>query len=156
MLDDPRYNQWLRKKSGEVALCSYCKSCYIFNIWYWFFYFYISRYCAALLKAVSFIDPNPLGACIAEKQESYEKLSKWKEADLNHVVATEISEEQCHRPQGIFQFSPLFFQRLTSNALMPNFDCLYLYPISRHAFHFLTCFVFKLFCFRNIRSDTHV
>ena len=24
-LDDPLYNQWLKKKSNEVALCSYCK-----------------------------------------------------------------------------------------------------------------------------------
>ena len=75
-LGDPRDSQWLRKKSNEVALCSYCKSCYVFNIWYRCFYFYISRYCTALLKAVSFIDLNPLGACIAEKQQSDEKLSK--------------------------------------------------------------------------------
>ena len=25
LLDDPRYSQWLKKKSDEVALCSYCK-----------------------------------------------------------------------------------------------------------------------------------
>ena len=24
-LDDPLYSQWLKKKSDEVALCSYCK-----------------------------------------------------------------------------------------------------------------------------------
>ena len=39
---------------------------------------------------------------------------------------------------------------------MSNFDCLYLYYISRYAFYFLTWFVFKLVCFGNIRSDTHV
>ena len=39
---------------------------------------------------------------------------------------------------------------------MSNFDCFYLYCIRRHAFHFLTLFVFKLFCFGNIRSDTYV
>ena len=33
---------------------------------------------------------------------------------------------------------------------MSNFDCLYLYYISRHTFHFLTWFVFKLFCFGNV------
>ena len=27
-LDDPCCSQWLRKKSDEVALCSYWKSCY--------------------------------------------------------------------------------------------------------------------------------
>ena len=75
-LDDPLYNQWLRKKSHEVGLCSYCKSCYVFNIWYSCFYFYISRYCTALLKAVNFIDLNPLGACIAEKEQSDEKISQ--------------------------------------------------------------------------------
>ena len=75
-LDDPCYSQWLRKKSDEAALCSYCKSFYVFNSWYWCFYFYISIYCTALLKAVSFADLNPLGACIAEKQQSDEKLSK--------------------------------------------------------------------------------
>ena len=74
-LDDPRYSQWLIKKSDEVALCSHCKSCYVFNILYRCFYFYISRYCTALLKAASFVDLNPLGACIAEKQQSDEKLS---------------------------------------------------------------------------------
>ena len=74
--DDPRYSQWLGKKSNEVALCSYCKSCHVFNIWYRYFYFYISRYCTALLKAVSFIDRNPLGPCVAEKQQSDERLSK--------------------------------------------------------------------------------
>ena len=63
-------------KDDEVALCSYCKRSYVFNIWCRCFYFYISRYCTALLKAVSFIDLNPLGACIAEKQQSDEKLSK--------------------------------------------------------------------------------
>ena len=36
----------------------------------------MSRYCTALLKAVSFTDFNPLGACIAEEQQSDEKLSK--------------------------------------------------------------------------------
>ena len=30
----------------------------------------------ALLKAVSFIDLNPLSACVAEKQQSDEKLTK--------------------------------------------------------------------------------
>ena len=39
---------------------------------------------------------------------------------------------------------------------MSNFDCLYLYYITRYAFYFLTCFVFKLVCFGNIRSNTHV
>ena len=63
-------------KDDEVALCSYCKRSYVFNIWCRCFYFYISRYCTALLKAMSFIDLNPLGACIAEKQQSDEKLSK--------------------------------------------------------------------------------
>ena len=24
-LDDPRYSQWLKKRSDEVELCSYCK-----------------------------------------------------------------------------------------------------------------------------------
>ena len=66
----------LKKKSNNVALYSYCKSCYVFNIWYRCFYFYISRYCTALLKAVGFIDLNPLGACVAEKQQSDEKPSK--------------------------------------------------------------------------------
>ena len=75
-LDDPCYSQWLRKKSDEAALCSYCKSFYVFNSWYSCFYFYIFIYCTALLKAVSFVDLNPLGACIAEKQQSDEKLSK--------------------------------------------------------------------------------
>ena len=39
---------------------------------------FIFRYLdtAALLKAVSFIDLNPLGACVAEKQRSDKKLSK--------------------------------------------------------------------------------
>ena len=32
----------------------------------------------ALLKAVGFIDLNTLGACISEKQQSDEKLSKVK------------------------------------------------------------------------------
>ena len=73
LLDDPRYIQWLGK-SDEVTLCSYSKSCYAFNIWYRCFYFYISRYCTALLKAVSFIDLNQLGACVLEKQQSDEKL----------------------------------------------------------------------------------
>ena len=36
-------------------------------------FFFISRYCTALLKAVSL---NPLGACIAEKQQSDEKISR--------------------------------------------------------------------------------
>ena len=83
LLDDPCYSQWLRKKSGEAALCSYCKSCYTkvdiqktVNIWYRCFCVYKSRYCTALLKAVSFIDLNPLGACIAEKQQSDEKFFK--------------------------------------------------------------------------------
>ena len=40
------------------------------------FYFYISRYFTALLKAVSFIDVNPLCAFVAEKQQSNKKLSK--------------------------------------------------------------------------------
>ena len=77
-LMNPCYSQWLRKKNDEVALCSYCKSCYVFNIWYrgFYFYFYISRYCTALLKAVKFIDLNPFGACIAEKQHSNKKFSK--------------------------------------------------------------------------------
>ena len=76
LLDDPCYSEWLRKMSDELALCSYCKSCYVFNIWYRCFYFYISRYCTALLKAVSFIDLNPFGACVVKKQQSDEKLSK--------------------------------------------------------------------------------
>ena len=75
-LDDPCYSQWLRKKSDEVTLCSYCKSCYVFNSWYRGFHFYISGYCTALLNAVSFIDLKPLGACVEEKQQSREKLSK--------------------------------------------------------------------------------
>ena len=40
------------------------------------FILYISGYCTALLKAVSFIPLNPLGAYIAEKQQSHQKLSK--------------------------------------------------------------------------------
>ena len=40
------------------------------------FYFYISRYFTALLKAVNFIDVNPLCAFVAEKQQSNKKLSK--------------------------------------------------------------------------------
>ena len=40
------------------------------------FLFYIFRYCTALLKAMSFIDLNPLAACVAEKQQIDEKLSK--------------------------------------------------------------------------------
>ena len=40
------------------------------------FYFYVSRYCTALLKALSFIDLKPLGACVAEKQQSDEKVSR--------------------------------------------------------------------------------
>ena len=31
-LNDPRYSQYLRKRSDEVALGSYCKSSYVFNI----------------------------------------------------------------------------------------------------------------------------
>ena len=37
---------------------------------------------------------------------------------------------------------------------MSKFDCLYLYYISNHAFHFLTFYVFKLFCFGNIIQYT--
>ena len=66
-LDDPCYSQLLRKKSDEVALCNYYKRCYVLNIWYRCFYFYISRYFSALLIAVGFIDLNLLGACIAGK-----------------------------------------------------------------------------------------
>ena len=43
---------------------------YAFNILYRYFYFFMSRYCVGLLKAVSL---NPLGACIAEKQQSDKK-----------------------------------------------------------------------------------
>ena len=77
-LDDPRYSQWLKKKSGEVALCSYCKSCYVFNIWYRRYYFYTSRYYTALLKAMGFTGLNPLGAYVAEKQQSEENSLKVK------------------------------------------------------------------------------
>ena len=71
------------------------KAVYVFNIWYRCCYFHISRYCAAFLKAVIFIGLNSLVAYIAEKQQSDEKL-----------LATKLSEEQCHRRQGKFQFSP--------------------------------------------------
>ena len=40
------------------------------------FIFYISGYCTALLKALSFIDLKPLGVCVAKKQQSDEKLYK--------------------------------------------------------------------------------
>ena len=36
----------------------------------------MSSYCTGLLKVVIFIDLNPLGACIAEKQQNDEKLTK--------------------------------------------------------------------------------
>ena len=78
LLDDPRNSQWLRKKSNEAALCSYWKSYYVFKIWCRCFYFYVSRYCAALLKAVGFIDLNPIGACIVENQQSDKKSLKVK------------------------------------------------------------------------------
>ena len=45
------------------------------NIWYRCFYIYIFRCGAASLKAVSFIDLNPLGACAAVKQQSDKKNS---------------------------------------------------------------------------------
>ena len=61
-------------------------------------------YCTTFLKAVSFIDLNLLGVCIAEKYQSDEKLEK--QAELNHVVTSEINEEQCYRPQGKSQFPP--------------------------------------------------
>ena len=63
------------------------------------------------------------------------------------------------QPKGeisIFTFKFQLFQGLTSQALMSNFDGLYLCYISRHAFHFLTFFVFKMFCFGNIWSNAHV
>ena len=37
------------------------------------FYFDRSRYCTGLL---SFVDLNPIGACVAEEQQSDKKLSK--------------------------------------------------------------------------------
>ena len=40
------------------------------------FLFYVFRHCTALLKAMGFIDLNPLAACVAEKQQIDEKLSK--------------------------------------------------------------------------------
>ena len=66
----------------------------------------MSRYCTALLKAVSFTDFNPLGACVAEEQQSDENSLKMKTSRAYHEVATKISEEQCHCPQEKFQFSP--------------------------------------------------
>ena len=128
-LDDPRYSQWLRKTSDEVALCSYCKSCYVFNIWYRCFYVY--KYCTVLLKALSFIDLNPLGA----------NRDKWG------IVSPHIGE---------ISIFTLVFPTSCIKSINVNFDCLYLYYIGRHAFHFLTLFVFKLFYFGNIWSDTHL
>ena len=151
LLDDPCYSEWLRKTSDELALCSYCKSCYVFNILYRYFYFFMCRYCTSLLKAVSL---NPLGACFAEKQQSDEKLSKsenkqslimrWQPRFVRSSVTTHRGNFNFH----LFQF--WFFQCLTWKALMSSFDCLYLYYISGHAFHFLTLLVFKLFCFGNM------
>ena len=66
------------------------------------FYFYTSRYCTALLKAVSFTDLNTLGASVAEKHQSGEKPSKSENKQQSHEVATETNDEQCYRPQGKF------------------------------------------------------
>ena len=100
---------------------------------------------------MSFIDVNPLCAFVAEKQQSNKKLCK-SENKQSLIMRTEISEKQCHRPQGILQFSPEFFQHLTSKTLMSNYDCIYIILVFHFvAFHFLT-----LFCFGNSRSNTHV
>ena len=61
----------------RAVIYVYCRMCFYFTKKeILFFYFYISRCCTALLKALSFIDLKPLGACLAEKQQSDEKLSK--------------------------------------------------------------------------------
>ena len=99
------------------------------------------------MKAVRFIDLNPLGACVAEKQQSDEKFSKREPRSARNSVTA-------HRGNSNFQFS--FSNVSPSKALISNFDCLYLYYISRHGFHFLILLIFKLFCFENVQSDTHM
>ena len=64
LLDDPRYIQWFKKEKRWSDIAATAKT-YVFNIWYRCFYFYICRYCTALLKTASFVDLNPLGACVA-------------------------------------------------------------------------------------------
>ena len=74
---DSRYSQWLREKSDEMKWhYAATAKAVMFLTFDLCFYFYISRYCTALPKAVSFINLNPLGACVAGKQQSDEKLCK--------------------------------------------------------------------------------
>ena len=79
-----------------MALCSYCKYCYLFNILYRCFIFTYLDTVQLAESCKIHIDLNPLDACIAEKQRSDKKLSIIEnKAELNHEVATEKSEEQC-------------------------------------------------------------
>ena len=68
-----------------------------------FIFTYLDTYSFA--ESCEFYRSEPIKRRSCRKATKWQKnLKKWKQVELNHEVATALSEKQCHRPQGKFQF----------------------------------------------------